>query len=249
MTNSLMEQPIEYKVGANAVKLSGNIIKNYLVRGNGNVSDQEVVMFLNLCKNNSLDPFSNDAYLVKFGNTPAQIITSKEAFMKRAESNQQYDGFEAGIVVQRDSEQIDIEGAIKLKEDLLIGGWAKVYRKDRKRPVSVRIGLDEFGKGQSTWKQMPLNMIRKTAIVNAMREAFPENVSGMYTEEESNTPIPVNDVQTEIDTNANAETLSFDEPEDAPAEEVQTEMLPKEEVEEKPATTTKSKFNDAELGF
>ena len=122
-----------------------------------------------------------------------------------------------------------------------------MYRKDRKRPVSVRIGLDEFGKGQSTWKQMPLNMIRKTAIVNAMREAFPENVSGMYTEEESNTPIPANDVQTEIDTNANAETLSFDEPEDAPAEEIQTEMLPKEENETPPAS--KSKFNDEELGI
>ena len=35
---------------------------------------------------------------------------------------------------------------------------------------------------------MPLTMIRKTAIVNALREAFPENLGAMYTEEESIQP-------------------------------------------------------------
>lgn len=205
--------PISYEVNGNEVKLSGNMVAQYLTRGNGNVSEQEVVMFMQLCKFQKLNPFLNEAYLIKFGSQPAQIIVSKEAFMKRAEAHAQYAGLEAGIIVERKDDLVEIEGAVKLKNDVLIGGWAKVYRKDREKPISVRIALNEFGKGQATWKDMPLNMIRKTAIVNALREAFPDNVGALYTEEESAAPAggpkPVEEVQAEIDENANKQVLDF----------------------------------------
>lgn len=184
MSNELMNRATEFDVGGSTVKLSGNIVKQYLVSGNGNVSDQEVVMFINLCKFQQLNPFLNEAYLVKFGNQPAQIIVSKEAFMKRAEMNKEFKGVEAGIIVEREGKLVDLEGAIKLSTDKLIGAYAHVYRSDRDKPITVRISLEEFGKSQATWKQMPMNMIRKTAIVNALREAFPNNVGAMYTEEE-----------------------------------------------------------------
>lgn len=205
--------PISYEVNGNEVKLSGNIVAQYLTRGNSKVSEQEIVMFMQLCKFQKLNPFLNEAYLIKFGSQPAQIIVSKEAFMKRAEAHAQYAGLEAGIIVERKDDLVEIEGAVKLKNDVLIGGWAKVYRKDREKPISVRIALNEFGKGQATWKDMPLNMIRKTAIVNALREAFPDNVGALYTEEESAAPAggpkPVEDVQAEIDENANKQVLDF----------------------------------------
>lgn len=97
MTNALMTTPTSFEVNGETVKLTGNTVKQYLVRGNGDVSDQELVMFINLCKYQKLNPFLNEAYLVKFGSQPAQIIVSKEAFMKRAENHPQYKGFEAGI--------------------------------------------------------------------------------------------------------------------------------------------------------
>lgn len=185
MTNELMNHTIEYKANGELVKLSGNTVAQYLVRGNAEVSEQEIVMFLNLCKFQKLNPFLNEAYLVKFKGAPAQIITSKEAFMKRAEANEHFAGLEAGIIVEREGQIVNIEGAVKLPADKLIGGWAKVHRDDRNVPVTVQISFDEFSKGQATWKAMPMNMIRKTAIVNAMREAFPGNLGSMYTEEES----------------------------------------------------------------
>ena len=190
--NALMTKKVSYEVNGETIDLSGNTVKNYLVSGNGNVTDQEVVLFLNLCKFQKLNPFLNEAYLVKFGNLPAQIIVSKEAFMKRAEQNEQFLGFKAGIIVARDNEIVEIEGAFKLPNDILIGGFAEVYRKDRKQPVTVKISFDEFvklknGEPASTWKQMPMNMIRKTAIVNALREAFPNSLGAMYTEEEAQT--------------------------------------------------------------
>ena len=203
--------PVKFQVNGEEVKLSGNTVMNYLVRGNGQVSEQEVVMFTNLCKFQKLNPFLNEAYLVKFGSQPASIIVSKEAFMKRAENHPKYKGFEAGIVVERNEELVEVEGAIKLKNDVLIGGWCKVYREDRKTPIVVRIALDEFSKGQATWKQMPLTMIRKSAIVNALREAFPETLGAMYTEEDADINKSNNDfsIQAEIQQHANNEPIDI----------------------------------------
>ncbi|EAE7099216.1 phage recombination protein Bet [Listeria welshimeri] len=210
MSNEIADKVVVYEVNGENVKLSPSIIRDYLVSGNAEVSDQEVVMFLQLCKYQKLNPFLKEAYLVKFKGYPAQIITSKEAFMKRAETHEQYDGFEAGVIVERNGEIIELEGAVSLKDDKLLGGWARVFRKDRSRPVSVRISEKEFNKKQSTWTSMPLTMMRKTAVVNAMREAFPDNLGAMYTEEEQNiTQSKDVNIQEEIAENANTEILDL----------------------------------------
>lgn len=219
-----MTTNVEFEVNGEAVKLSGNTVKQYLVRGNGTVSDQELVMFMNLCKFQKLNPFLNEAYLIKFGSSPAQIITSKEAFMKRAENHPKYEGFEAGIIVERDGELVEIEGAVMLSADILIGGWAKIHRSDRKSPITSRISLKEFGKGQATWKDMPMNMIRKSAIVNAQREAFPEVLGALYTEDDAELTErkEVNNVEQEIKQNANSEVLDIESP--------PVEAKPKQEI-------------------
>lgn len=193
MTNEVttkQNKTIEYMVNDNKIKLSMNIVRDNLVDPKANVSDQEVMNFIMLASHNKLDPFLKEVYLVKFNGKPAQMIVSKEAFMKRADANDSYDGFEAGIIVERDGKLIDEVGTVQLSSDKLIGGWAHVYRKDRKMPIVSRISLREFSKGQSTWNAMPATMIRKTAIVNALREAFPQNLGAMYTEEEQQ-PIDV----------------------------------------------------------
>ncbi|AUS87832.1 phage recombination protein Bet [Lysinibacillus sp. YS11] len=209
MTNAVMTSPIKFEVNGEEVKLSGNTVMQYLVRGNGSVSEQEVVMFMNLCKFQKLNPFLNEAYLIKFGSSPAQIIVSKEAFMKRAEGHDKYEGFEAGIIVERDGQLVEVEGAVKLDKDKLIGGWCKVYRKDRKVPVITKIDFKEFSKNQATWKDMPMNMIRKSAIVNGLREAFPESLGAMYTEEDKGAQSVEMNVEQEIKQNANTEDLDI----------------------------------------
>ena len=185
MSNNQLMKAISYEVSGEKIELEPQTVKNYLVRGNGNVTDQEILMFMNLCQYQKLNPMINEAYLIKFGQQPAQIIVSKEAFMKRAEAHDEFEGFEAGIIYEIDGEIKEASGAIKPKNADLLGGWCKVYRGDRQRPIEVKVSFDEFGKGQATWKDMPMNMIRKTAIVNALREAFPNTLGAMYTEEET----------------------------------------------------------------
>ncbi|WP_277714214.1 phage recombination protein Bet [Bacillus atrophaeus] len=228
----LMTKPVEFSVHGEQVKLTGKTVKNFIVRGNSDVTDQEAAMFINLCKYQKLNPFLNEAYLVKFNGSPAQMIVGKEAFMKRAENNEQFQGFKAGIIVEREGDMVELEGAIKLPKDNLIGGWADVYRADRQQPISVRISLDEFSKGQSTWKTMPLNMIRKTAIVNALREAFPNSLGNLYTEEEeqANDDIPAEErVRREVNENANTEVIDIEPIPDPQTEQPEPKPTKKDE--------------------
>lgn len=160
--------------------LNADTVRNYLVRGNGNVTDQEVLFFLELCKSRHLNPLQNDAYIIKFGSQPANIIVGKDVFVKRADQHPQFEGMRAGILVERNNEMIEIEGTAKLKKDIIVGGWCEVYRKDRKMPIKSTVAFEEYSKGQATWKQMPGVMIRKCAMVSALREAFPTDFQGMY---------------------------------------------------------------------
>ena len=175
---------VTYTVNGQDVSLSYNIVRKFLTRGNGTVTDSEVVMFISLCKYNQLNPFQNDCYLVKYDEkSPAQMVTSKESFMKRGESNDNYEGFQAGVIIVRNNEVQEPEGSFILPTDQLVGGWCKVYRTDRKVPVIARVSFTEYNTGKSTWSGKPATMIRKVAIAQAFREAFP-NMAGLYMADE-----------------------------------------------------------------
>lgn len=174
-----------YQVAGNDVALSFDIVRNYLTKGNGQVSDQDIVQFISICKFNQLNPFLNEAFLVKFGQQPAQMIVSKEAFFKRADASEQYEGFKAGIILIRDNQIVEVEGCFyNEKTDVLVGGWCEVYRSDRKFPIVAKVNLSEYDKKQSIWNEKKSTMISKIAKVQALREAFPAQLGAMYTQEE-----------------------------------------------------------------
>ena len=161
--------------------LTADTVKNYLVSGNGAVTDQEVLMFIELCKAQHLNPFIREAYLIKFGNSPANIVVGKDVFVKRAYRNPNFKGMKAGIVIlTKDGNMQYREGSLKAPGEALIGGWCEVYVNDMEYPIRSEVSMEEYSKGQSTWKQMPAVMIRKCAMVTALREAFPEDLQGMY---------------------------------------------------------------------
>ena len=189
MANEITTQDkgkVTYLVAGQEVSLSYAIVRNFLTKGQGQVTDQDLTQFIAICKYNQLNPFLNEAYLVKFGEKPAQMIVSKEALFKRAEENTNYEGIQAGIILLRDGQIVEVEGTFKLKGDELLGGWAKVYRSDRKYPIVARVNLEEYDKKQSTWNEKRTTMIAKVAKVQALREAFPTQLGAMYTDDEQN---------------------------------------------------------------
>lgn len=182
--NALMETSYQLESGQ---VLTAETVKNYLVSGNGAVTDQEVMMFIELCKAQHLNPFIREAYLIKFGNSPANIVVGKDVFVKRAYRNPAYKGMKAGIVVTNAEGKIDErEGSLKLKGEELVGGWCEVYVEGQQFPIKSVVSLEEYSKSQSTWKSMPCVMIRKCALVTALREAFPEDFQGLYDSSEMN---------------------------------------------------------------
>lgn len=190
------DKQVEYTVNGSTVRLSPSIVRNYLTNGNGNVTDQEVAMFINLCKYQGLNPLIKDAYLIKYGNQAATIVTSKDAIMKRAMRNPNYAGHQAGVIVRKEDGTLDYRpGAFTLQGEELVGGWAKTYVKGYQVPIEMAVSFDEYvgrkgdGTINSMWQTKPGVMIRKVALAASLREAFPEDLQGMYASEEMNAEV------------------------------------------------------------
>lgn len=182
-----MEEIIKYQTLMNQdIELSPSIVRKYLVNGQGNVTDQEITMFIKLCEYQHLNPFLREAYLIKYGNSPATIVTGKETFLKRAVKNPRYKGHETSI--SDDGKK----------------AYAKVYVENYSVPVSIEVDFNEYvgkkadGTINRTWSEKPHTMLKKVALVQALREAFPEDFGGMYSQEEINTiteDLPIDEIK------------------------------------------------------
>lgn len=183
------ELKVVYEAAGGEVTLTPDIVKKFLTN-NTAISDQDFILFASLCKANNLNPFTKDCYIMKYGNNPATIITSKDAFFKKAYANPDYDGIEDGICIEVNGKIEDIPGCVCPDGAKLVGGWAKVYSKRYRVPKTARVSLKEYakttkeGKLMSNWASMPCVMINKCAKVAALREAFPDSLQGLYVEEE-----------------------------------------------------------------
>ena len=193
------DKEVTYMCGNESVTLSISYIKRYLVTGDPSaVTDQEALMYLMMCKANHLNPFNKESYLIKYGQQPATMVVGKEAYMKRANAHPQYDGMDDGIVVivKETGEMIYRKGAITIEGEQIIGGWAEVYRKDRSRSTRVEVSFAEYagrkkdGSLNGQWSSKPATMIRKVAQVQALREAFPDTLGGLYTADEQGVDEP-----------------------------------------------------------
>lgn len=164
-----------------------------LMAANGNdmedVTSQEVKMFLRLCQSQRLNPFTRDAYIVKYGKSPASVIAGKDAFVKRATRSKRYRGHEAGVtIIGADGKMHRREGSMLLGGETLVGGWCKVYLEGYECPIFDEVTYAEYAApdkyGKNGWSRMPATMIRKVALCHALREAFPEDLGGLYGAEE-----------------------------------------------------------------
>lgn len=192
MGKELMNVEFESLSGI-SVKLDAETVRNTLARGNGKISDQEVAMFLRTCQAKRLDPLENgEVYLIKYDDkVPAQLVVGCHAYIRRADHFPDYRGFKAGITVARGGamEPVQKEGACLYKtlEEQLVGGWCRVFRERSNGYVEetfVEVSFDEYSTGKSNWGAKPATMIRKVAISQAFRAAFPNEYEGLYTVDE-----------------------------------------------------------------
>lgn len=191
------EIAVVYEVDGEKITLTPSIVQNYIVGSDSPITLPEFKFFTELCKARKLNPFLKEAYCIKFGSQPAQIVVGKDAVLKRAILNKDYDGIESGIIVLSESgEVIERKGTFKLSTETLVGGWAKVYRKNWGHPTYCSVSFDEVaqktknGELNSNWKSKGATMVEKVAKVRALRETFVEDLGGMYEAEEMGVSIP-----------------------------------------------------------
>lgn len=179
---------VSYDVLGTHVELDLQFVKSYLVRGNPDkITDQEIVFFMNTCKMQKLNPLvAGEVYCIKFGNEPAQMVVGKGAYLRRAFEHPDYLCKEDGIVVVRGNDVIQKEGCCLYPGESLLGGWCRVHfiRNGKERTAFKEVQLSEYDKGQANWKSKPATMINKVAISQCVREAFPKDYEGLYSEEE-----------------------------------------------------------------
>lgn len=179
---------VSYDVLGTHVELDLQFVKSYLVRGNPEkITDQEIVFFMNTCKMQKLNPLvAGEVYCIKFGNEPAQMVVGKGAYLRRAFEHPDYLCKEDGIVVVRDKDILQKEGCCLYPGETLLGGWCRVHfiRNGKERTAFKEVQLAEYDKGQANWKSKPATMINKVAISQCVREAFPKDYEGLYSEEE-----------------------------------------------------------------
>lgn len=179
-----MNDIVKFESDAGAtVEISRADVVNYICP---TATDKEVALFLQLCAAQRLNPWVRDVHLVKYGDNPAQMITGKEVFTKRANAHPDFEGYEAGITF------VDNRGNVRQREgsavyaaagETLVGGWCRCFVKGRK-PYFDEVALEEYNTGKSLWAKKPATMIRKVALVHCLREAFPDSFAGLYSQEE-----------------------------------------------------------------
>lgn len=195
--NDKKEVAVVYNVDGNEIKLTPSIVQEYIVGTNAQITMPEFKFFSELCKVRGLNPYLKEAFCIKFGDQPAQIVVSKDVFLKRAVLHPDYDGMESGIIViSENGEIIERNGCFMLPSEKLVGGWAKVYRKSWTHPTYCSVSYDEVaqrkkdGTLNSNWQGKPTTMVNKVAKSRALRETFVEQLGGMYEAEEMGVELP-----------------------------------------------------------
>jgi phage recombination protein Bet len=145
-----------------------------------NLSEDQLVQFLNTAKAFQLNPYKREIHPVgyyskKEGRFILSIITGYEVYIKRAERTGKLNGWEAGV----------------RKEEGDAVGWVKIYRKDWEHPFIHEVYFKEVAQyrkdGALTdfWARSPRFQLKKVAISQGFRLCFPDELGGMpYTSDE-----------------------------------------------------------------
>lgn len=143
-------------------------------------SPDDFLVFLEVCKHRNLNPFAREIYaIVRSGKMTIQV--SIDGFRKLAERSGKYRG-------QVGPQFCAADGAWKdewLKDEPPVAARVGVKRADFDTPVWAVARYRAYVQEASPiWRKMPDLMLAKCAEALALRKAFPDEMSGLYTHEE-----------------------------------------------------------------
>ena len=136
------------------------------------LSESELQQFIQTALAGNLDPFKREIYIAVYGegeNRKVSILTGYQVYLKRAERTGKLDGWQARI-----------EGTGNQMKAVV-----EIFRKDWSHSFSHEVYWEEAvqkkkdGNPTQFWTKQPRFQLRKVAMAQAFRLAFPDELGGL----------------------------------------------------------------------
>jgi len=158
--------------------VDNKVIEDFIFSTGTILTPQHKKLFISLAIHNQLDPFKREIHAIPYkdkeGKVTLSVVTGYEVYLKRAERSGKLDGWRVWTEGQGDALKAIVE----------------IRRKDWKDPLKHEVIFKEYNLGRSLWISKPITMIKKVAIAQGFRLAFPEELGGI--------PFTADEIDTEI---------------------------------------------------
>lgn len=146
-----------------------DLIKTQIAK---NATKQEFELFLMMAYRTRLDPLMKQLYFIKYGDK-VSYVTSIDGYRIIAHRTNEFAGTDEPIYSYDKNGKLTHCTVTVFK--MVLG---------EKCGFTAKVKFDEYSTGQNLWKKMPETMIAKVAEAHALRKAFPQDLSGIYTTDE-----------------------------------------------------------------
>jgi len=147
--------------------------------GLSNASKGDLSFFFHQAQRTGLDPFARQIYMIERGGRFG-IQTSIDGFRIIAQRSGKYAGQDGPYWCGEDGQWVDVW----LKPTPPLAAKVGVFHQDFHEPLYAVAKWESYAQSSPIWKKMPELMLAKCAESLALRKAFPNDLSGIYTDEE-----------------------------------------------------------------